>query len=73
MTACSDGYKTSTTVNYDSFGNTESERQAIEYDKWRIEYREIQRASRVLYNRRQVKKVVYPLGNRRFSLPRKAM
>ena len=45
----------------------------IEDNKWRIEYREIQRSSRLLYNRKRVKRVVYPLGNRRFSLPRKAM
>ena len=64
---------TTTTTNYDSFGYTESERKDIDSDKWLKEYRQIQKASRQLYNQKQVKIRVYPLGNRKYALPRKVM
>jgi len=38
-----------------------------------IDYRNTKMASRELYNLKQIKIRVYPLGNRKYVLPRKAM
>jgi len=61
------------TSNYDSFGHTESERKDIEGDKWLADYLNTKMASRQLYNQKQVKLRVYPLGNNKYALPRKVM
>ncbi len=58
---------TSVATNYDSFGRTDQEVMRDEEDKKLSEYLKIQKASRLLYNRKAVRVRICPLQSQKHS------